>query len=63
MCVHACVRADILHTGVSILGGGPIVDDKSVYVNIVCFDVGCSFLVRNVHTQGSFEKGHSKTPL
>ena len=50
VCVHVCVHADILHTCVSILGGGPIVDDKSVYVNIVCFDVGCSFLVRNVHT-------------
>ena len=36
--------------------------DKSVYINIVCFDVGC-FWVWNLHALGSFEKGPSKTPL
>ena len=26
-------------------GGGADVDDKLVYVNIVCFDVGCFILI------------------
>ena len=45
VCVCVCVQ---IYTCVSILGGRPMVDDKSVYVNIVCFDIVffvCCFLV------------------
>ena len=49
VCMHTCVCVCVqIYTCVSILGGRPMVDDKSVYVNIVCFDIFlfvCCFLV------------------
>ena len=47
VCVRACVRAcvRVVCVCVCVLGLGWVVgavfDDKFVYINIVCFDVGC----------------------
>ena len=42
--VHVCMCACMFCMCVSIMGeewGGSVFDDRFVYVNNVCFDVGC----------------------